>query len=80
MVGGERQAMIKRNRAGAVTAMTTINESCDLGAIKSGPRRMPQERSVFRRMRRADGAIAWKNPASNLDWRSLLYPRAPQFK
>jgi len=80
IVGGEPQAKFKRAQLrGSRHGHDNDQRKLRPGAIKSRPHRMPQ-RSVFRRMRCAEGVIAWKNPASNLDWRSLLYPRDPQFK
>ncbi|MER9526115.1 transposase [Mesorhizobium sp. M0292] len=40
-------------------------------AMPSTPRR-----SDFRDMRCGSGAIAWKNPGTKMDWRSLLHPSA----
>jgi hypothetical protein len=70
IVGGEPQAKFKRAQLrGSRHGHDNDQRKLRSGAIKSRPHRMPQ-RSVFRYMRCADGATAWKNSASNLDWRS----------
>jgi hypothetical protein len=77
IVGGEQQAKFKLNRAGAVTAMTTINESCDRGnQVQASPYAAALGLSPHVLRRWCDRL---EELSEQLGLAILLYPRDPQF-